>query len=62
MLFEQRCAFGAGITIANYDVSGDGQRFVMVKGEDSAGRLNVEMNWLSALAREGATAEESPAP
>ena len=42
MLFEQRYAFGAGITIANYDVSADGQRFVMVKGEDSAGRLNVK--------------------
>jgi hypothetical protein len=44
VLFEQRYAFGAGITIANYDVSRDGQRFLMVKDEASAGRLNVVLN------------------
>jgi serine/threonine protein kinase len=44
MLFEQRYAFGAGITIANYDVSRDGQRFLMVKDEAGAGRLNVVLN------------------
>ena len=51
LLFEQRYAFGAGVTIANYDVSRDGQRFVMVKDESSAGRLNVVLNWFSDLAR-----------
>jgi len=44
VLFEQRYAFGAGITIANYDVSTDGQRFLMVKDEAGAGRLNVVLN------------------
>lgn len=51
LLFEQRYAFGQGITIANYDVAGDGKRFVMVKDESSAGRLNVVLNWFSDLTR-----------
>jgi serine/threonine-protein kinase len=51
LLFEQQYAYGAGITIANYDVSRDGQRFLMVKDEASAGRLNVVLNWFSDLAR-----------
>jgi hypothetical protein len=44
LLFDQRYAFSAGITIANYDVSRDGQRFLMVKNEAGAGRLNVVLN------------------
>jgi len=44
LLFDQRYAFSAGITIANYDVSRDGQRFLMVKNETGAGRLNVVLN------------------
>jgi serine/threonine-protein kinase len=51
LLFEQRYAFGGGITIANYDVARDGQRFVMVKDESTAGRLNVVLNWFSDPAR-----------
>jgi serine/threonine-protein kinase len=51
LLFEQQYAYGAGITIANYDVTPDGQRFVMVKDEATAGRLNVVLNWFSDLAR-----------
>ena len=51
MLFERQYAYGAGITIANYDVTADGQRFVMVKDESSAGRLNVVLNWQSELNR-----------
>jgi len=50
LLFEQRYAFGGGITMPNYDVTRDGQRFVMVKDESSAGRLNVVVNWSSDLA------------
>jgi serine/threonine protein kinase/Tol biopolymer transport system component len=50
-LFEQRYAFGAGITIANYDVAADGQRFIMVRDEAGAARLNVVLNWLSELGR-----------
>ena len=49
MLFEQRYAFGAGITISNYDVSPDGQKFLMVKDEAGAGRLNVVLNAFSDL-------------
>jgi hypothetical protein len=45
MLFERRYSFGAGITISNYDVTADGQRFLMVKDEDLAGRLRVVLNW-----------------
>jgi serine/threonine protein kinase len=51
VLFEQRYAFGAGITIANYDVAADGQRFIMVRDEAGAARLNVVLNWLSELVR-----------
>jgi len=29
----------------------DGQRFIMVKDESSAGRLNVVLNWFSDLNR-----------
>ena len=51
VLFEQRYAFGAGITMANYDVTRDGQRFIMVKDESGAARLNVVLNWVSELTR-----------
>ena len=44
-LFERAYGYGAGITIANYDVTKDGQRFVMVRDDSSAGRLRVILNW-----------------
>jgi hypothetical protein len=47
VLFEGKYAYGAGVTIANFDVSGDGQHFVMVKPESGAGRLNVVLNWFA---------------
>ena len=50
-LFERQYAFGPGISIANYDVTPDGQRFIMVKDESSAGRLHVVLNWFSDLRR-----------
>jgi serine/threonine-protein kinase len=50
-LFEQRYAYGSGITIANYDVTSDGRRFIMVKDESGAGRLNIVLNWLTDLER-----------
>ena len=55
VLFEARYAYGAGITIPNFDVSRDGQRFLMVKPESSGGRLNVVLNWLAAPARASAS-------
>jgi uncharacterized protein YfaP (DUF2135 family) len=45
MLFERPYSYGAGITIANYDVTADGQRFLMVKDEDNVSRLRVVLNW-----------------
>jgi eukaryotic-like serine/threonine-protein kinase len=51
LLFEQTYAFGPTITIGNYDVHPDGQRFLMVKDEPTAGRLNVELNWFVELKR-----------
>jgi Tol biopolymer transport system component len=50
VLFEQRYAFGTAQTVPNYDVSPDGERFVMVK-DDSSGRVNVVLNWLEELKR-----------
>jgi eukaryotic-like serine/threonine-protein kinase len=49
LLFEQRYASGGALSIASYDVSPDGQRFLMVKDESSAGRLNVVLNWFAEL-------------
>jgi hypothetical protein len=44
-LFSRAYAYGAGITIANYDVTQDGQRFVMVSDDPTVGRLRVILNW-----------------
>jgi hypothetical protein len=51
VLFERRYAFGSAQTIPNYDVSADGQRFLMVKDESSSGRLNIVLNWFEELKR-----------
>ena len=51
ILFEQRYEFGLGQTTANYDVTPDGQRFVMVKGEVGGNRLNVVLNASDELRR-----------
>ena len=50
-LFEQRYAFGSAQTVPNYDVSPDGQRFLMIKDESSSGRLNIVLNWFEELNR-----------
>lgn len=49
-LFEQRYVF-QNVSLANYDISPDGQRFVMVKDEAGSGRLNVVLNWTEELKR-----------
>jgi hypothetical protein len=46
-LFEGPYAFGSGVTIANYDITADGQRFVMVEADPAASRLHVLVNVLS---------------
>ena len=47
-LFEQRYVF-QNVSLANYAVSPDGQRFLMVKDEAGSGRLNVVLNWHEEL-------------
>ena len=51
VLFEHRYAFGSALTVANYDVSPNGQRFVMIKDDSSSGRLNIVINWFEELKR-----------
>ena len=51
VLFEQRYAYGTTLTAANYDVSPDGQRFLMVKDEPGVSRLNLVLNWTEELKR-----------
>jgi len=50
MLFDRRYGFETS-TIANYDVSLDGTRFLMVKDEVGAGRVNIVLNWFEELKR-----------
>jgi serine/threonine-protein kinase len=54
-LFERAYAYGAGITISNYDVARDG-RFLMVRDDTTVGRLRVVLNW-----KANAAAAEAPA-
>ena len=49
-LFEQPYGFFT-ITVPNYDVSLDGQRFLMVKDESGSQRLNLVLNWFEELKR-----------
>ena len=52
LLFEGR--YDTRVTIgyrANYDVTADGQRFVMIKGEEGQGQINVVLNWFEELKR-----------
>jgi serine/threonine-protein kinase len=51
VLFEQQYSYGASQTIADYDVSPDGQRFLMVKSESSRSRLNIVFGWAEELKR-----------
>ena len=51
VLFEQRYAYGSTVALANYDVSADGQRFLMVKSESQVAHLSVVLNWFSELVR-----------
>jgi Tol biopolymer transport system component len=47
-LFADTYDFGAGASIANYDVTADG-RFVMVRRGANGGRLRVIINWTEEL-------------
>jgi len=51
LLFEGPYGYGAGITLANYDVTPDGQRFLMVREDTAASRLRMMLNWSPAAVR-----------
>ena len=52
LVFEGNYFFGANLTIPNYDVTKDGQRFVMIKEESTAaGSVQVVVNWFEELKR-----------
>jgi serine/threonine-protein kinase len=47
-LFDQRYLFQS-LSVAEFDVGADGQRFLMVKDEAGAGRLNLVLDWFEEL-------------
>jgi serine/threonine-protein kinase len=51
LLFEERYSFGTGISIPNYDISADGQQFLMVKEDESGNQLSLVLNWTAELER-----------
>jgi len=54
LLFERHYAASPQSLLANYDVSLDGQRFLMIKAsepESAATQLNVVLNWADELRR-----------
>jgi hypothetical protein len=58
VLFERPYVL-AMVPISNYDVSPDGRRFLMVKGDEqstTATQINVGLNWFEELKRRVPTA------
>jgi Tol biopolymer transport system component len=51
VIFEAPYSYGSTVALANYDVSADGQRFLMVKSEAGVAHLNVVLNWFSEIER-----------
>ena len=55
MLFERPGYFSAGVFRADYDVSPDGQRFLMMKAGEQQGaaltQINVVQHWFEELKR-----------
>ena len=51
LLFEHAYAYGPTITIPNYDVTPDGQRFLLVQDEAEARRFEFVLNWFTELQR-----------
>ena len=51
LVFEGRYVARTGGSPANYDVSPDGQRFLMIKGNDEtpATQINIVLNWFDEL-------------
>ena len=60
LLFEGHYETGLYPSLANYDVSPDGRRFLMIKSseqETAATQINVVLNWLEDLKRRVPTAK-----
>jgi hypothetical protein len=52
VVLDEGFRLAAGTQGANYDVSPDGQRFLMVQGSDAnLTQLNVVLNWFEELKR-----------
>jgi Tol biopolymer transport system component len=51
VIFERPYAYGSTVALTNYDVSADGQRFLMVKNDSGVAHLSVVLNWFTELAR-----------
>ena len=53
LLFEGQYYHESGVDTANYDVTPDGQRFLMIQlGEpEAATQINVVLNWFEELKR-----------
>ena len=49
LLFDRPYAYASARAIASYDVSSDGERFLMAKESSTTGRLNVVLNWVEEL-------------
>ena len=49
VLTDHAYTYGVTITIPNYDVTSDGQRFVVIQNECGAGRLAMVLNWFDDL-------------
>jgi len=52
LLFDGRYHYGLGAAPQNYDVTSDGQRFLMVQASEQAPtQINVVLNWFEELKR-----------
>ncbi|GMR24285.1 MAG: hypothetical protein BMS9Abin37_2807 [Acidobacteriota bacterium] len=52
LLFERRFAIDpVGGDATNYDVTADGQRFIMIREDERARKLRVVVNWFDELER-----------
>jgi len=49
LIFERQYAFGVALTAANFDVSPDGQRFIMIKADEGSTGLSLVLNWVEEL-------------
>jgi hypothetical protein len=51
LVFERPYSYGTGVTVSNYDVSADGQHFLMVKEQTGGNRVHLVLNFFNELRR-----------